>query len=54
MSLFRLDASIRVEDSVSRQIADIVEAAWVKGHPDEHVVSRHVGTQPIPATAWAA
>ena len=54
MSLFRLDASIRVEDSVSRQIADIVEAAWVKGHPDEHVISRHVGTQPIPATAWAA
>ena len=54
MSLFRLDASIRVEDSVSRQIADIVEAAWVKGHPDEHVVSRHIGTQPIPASAWAA
>ena len=33
MSLFRLDASFRVEGSVSRQIADVVEAAWRTGHP---------------------
>ena len=28
MSLFRLDASIRVEGSHSREIADIVEQEW--------------------------
>jgi len=53
MSLFRLDASIRVEGSHSREIADIVEAEWVAGHPDEEVVRRHLGTDPIAATTWA-
>lgn len=53
MSLFRLDASIRVEGSHSREIADIVEAAWVAGHPDEEVIRRHLGTDPIAATTWA-
>lgn len=53
MSLFRLDASIRVEGSHSREIADIVEQEWRSAHPSEPVVSRHVGTEPIPATAWA-
>jgi FMN-dependent NADH-azoreductase len=54
MSLFRLDASFRVEGSVSRQIADVVEAAWRTGHPDAEVVARHIGSDPIPATYWAA
>ena len=54
MSLFRLDASIRVEGSASREIADIVEAGWVAGSPSASVVRRHVGTEPVPATAWAA
>jgi FMN-dependent NADH-azoreductase len=54
MSLFRLDASFRVEGSVSRQIADVVEAAWRSGHPSAEVVARHVGAEPIPATFWAA
>jgi FMN-dependent NADH-azoreductase len=54
MSLFRLDASFRVEGSVSRQIADVVEAAWRTGHPDAEVVARHVGADPVPATYWAA
>ena len=54
MPLFRLDASIRTEDSVSRDIADVVEAAWRDGHPEAEVVSRHVGAEPLPATAWAA
>jgi FMN-dependent NADH-azoreductase len=53
MSLFRLDASIRVEGSHSREIADIVEQEWRTAHPDSPVVSRHIGTDPIPATAWA-
>jgi FMN-dependent NADH-azoreductase len=53
MSLFRLDASIRVEGSASREIADIVEREWRAGNPDGPVTRRHVGTEPLPATAWA-
>ena len=52
MSLFRLDASVRVEGSASREIADIVEREWRAGNPDAPVTRRHVGTEPIPATAW--
>jgi FMN-dependent NADH-azoreductase len=53
MSLFRLDASIRVEGSHSRAIADIVEQEWRNAHPDEPVIRRHAAVDPIPATAWA-
>ena len=53
MSLYRLDASIRVEGSHSRAIADIVEQEWRNAHPGEPVIRRHVGVDPIPATAWA-
>jgi FMN-dependent NADH-azoreductase len=53
MSLFRLDASIRVEGSHSREIADIVEREWQSHQPATDVVRRHVGTDPIPATTWA-
>jgi FMN-dependent NADH-azoreductase len=53
MSLYRLDASIRVEGSHSRAIADIVEQEWRDAHPEQAVVRRHVGVDPIPATAWA-
>lgn len=53
MSLFRLDASIRIDGSASRAIADIVEEEWRVGDPSAEVVRRHVGTEPIPATAWA-
>jgi FMN-dependent NADH-azoreductase len=53
MSLFRLDASIRVEGSHSRAIADIVEQEWRNANPGEPVIRRHIGVDPIPATAWA-
>ncbi|HWO64322.1 MAG TPA: NAD(P)H-dependent oxidoreductase [Umezawaea sp.] len=53
MSLFRLDASIRVEGSHSREIADIVEQEWRSAHPNAAVTTRHIGVDPIPATAWA-
>jgi FMN-dependent NADH-azoreductase len=53
MSLYRLDASIRAEGSHSRAIADIVEQEWRNIHPDEVVIRRHIGVDPIPATAWA-
>jgi FMN-dependent NADH-azoreductase len=52
MSLFRLDASIRVEGSHSREIADIVEQEWRTAHPADTVVTRHIGLEPVPATAW--
>lgn len=53
MSLFRLDASIRVDGSASREIADIVEREWRAGNPHAPVTRRHLGTEPLPATAWA-
>ncbi|HST64382.1 MAG TPA: NAD(P)H-dependent oxidoreductase [Mycobacteriales bacterium] len=53
MSLFRLDASIRVDGSASREIADIVEQEWLATHPGDRVVRRHLGVDPLPADAWA-
>ena len=50
--LFRLDASFRAEGSHSRAIADIVERAWLDANPDEQIVRRHLGSEPVPATAW--
>jgi FMN-dependent NADH-azoreductase len=52
MSLFRLDASIREEGSVSRAIADIVESTWREGRPDAAVTRRSVGLNPLPSSAW--
>jgi len=53
MSLFRLDASIRHEGSISREIADIVEAVWREERPAAVATRRHVGCEPLPAEAWA-
>ena len=53
MTLFRLDASINPGQSASRAIADIVEAEWYQAHPGDTVIRRHVGTDPLPADAWA-
>lgn len=53
MSLFRLDASIRLEGSTSRAIADLVEAEWRERNPTASVTRRHVGTEPLPSDAWA-
>jgi FMN-dependent NADH-azoreductase len=52
MTLFRLDASIRVEGSASREIADIVEQEWLAAHPGDRVVRRHIGVDVLPADAW--
>jgi FMN-dependent NADH-azoreductase len=53
VTLFRLDASINPSQSASRTIADIVEAEWRQAHPGDPVIRRHVGTDPLPADAWA-
>jgi FMN-dependent NADH-azoreductase len=54
MSLYRLDASFRVEGSFSRQFGDVVENEWRATNPDETIVRRDIGVDPIPATYWAA
>jgi FMN-dependent NADH-azoreductase len=54
VSLFRLDASIKVDGSASKEIADIIEEHWVGTHPGGEVVRRHVGLDPLPSDAWAA
>jgi FMN-dependent NADH-azoreductase len=51
-TLFRLDASIRVDGSHSREIANIVEQEWRNAHPSRPIIRRHVGVDPVPATAW--
>ena len=52
MTLFRLDASIRVDGSHSRALGDLVEREWTAAHPADRVIRRHLGTDPLPATAW--
>ena len=52
MTLYRLDASIRVAGSASGELASIVEQEWLAAHPGDAVVRRHLGTEPIPADAW--
>ncbi|MGW6275820.1 FMN-dependent NADH-azoreductase [Kribbella sp. NPDC055071] len=51
-TLLRVDASIRLDGSVSRALADSAEAAWKAEHPDGVVVRRDLGLHPLPATAW--
>jgi len=53
MSLLRIDTTIRGAQSASSALADLVEAGWAAAHPDAPVVRRHLGTDPLPATAWA-
>ena len=53
MSLFRIDSSIRPEGSVSREVADTLERAYVAQHPGGTVVRRDLAADPIPADVWA-
>ncbi len=53
-TLLRVDASVRLNGSVSRALADSAEAAWRAEHPDGVVVRRDLGRNPLPATAWPA
>lgn len=52
MTLFRLDASIRVEGSVSREVADTLQDGWLAEHPGTEVVRRDLRTDPVPAGVW--
>lgn len=53
MTLFRLDASIFPSQSVSRELADIIEGEWTTAHPGEQVIRRPIGSNPISANVWA-
>ena len=53
-TIFRLDASIRKEGSVTRAIADTLQASLLENLDHGGVTHRDVGLSPLPATAWAA
>lgn len=53
MSLYRLDSSIRADQSVSRRVADTATESWLRVHPGSTVVRRDLGAEPLPAEAWA-
>ncbi|GAB3258190.1 FMN-dependent NADH-azoreductase [Kineosporia babensis] len=54
MTLLRIDASILGPNSASSELADLVLAAWSAERPQEQVVTRHLGSDPLPAEAWAS
>jgi FMN-dependent NADH-azoreductase len=53
MNLFRLDSSVRTEGSVSREIADTLQRAYIDQHPQSAVVHRDLVADPIAADVWA-
>lgn len=53
-TLLRVDASFRIEGSISRGLADSAQSAWEAEHPDTKVVRRDLGQNPLPADAWPA
>jgi FMN-dependent NADH-azoreductase len=54
MTLLRLDASLRAEGSISREVADSVQRAWQAEHPGSPIVRRDLGLEPIPLDSWIA
>ena len=47
-TLFRLDASARLEDSFSRMLADRVEDKWRHDHPNGIIIRRDLGVDHVP------
>jgi FMN-dependent NADH-azoreductase len=54
MNLFRLDASIRGEQSVSRSVANTAETAWTRTHPSGTITRRDLAASPLPVDVWAS
>ncbi len=52
-TLFRLDASIRVDGSVTRAVADTLQSEIAEQVGDLDVVRRDVGLDPLPGDAWS-
>lgn len=53
-TIFRLDASIRLEGSVTRAVADTLEAAIVDELNESTVVRRDVAFNPVDSTVWGS
>ncbi|MCD2193020.1 NAD(P)H-dependent oxidoreductase [Actinomycetospora endophytica] len=53
MSLLRVDASIQGPRSASSELAELVLGEFTAAAPDETVLTRHLGEEPLPADAWA-
>ena len=52
-SLYRLDASIRDNGSITRRVADNFEATLTDNLRDASIIRREIGLTPLPSTAWA-
>jgi FMN-dependent NADH-azoreductase len=52
-TIFRLDASIRNEGSVTRAVATSLESALLAGAPNARVIRRDLAREPLPSTVWA-
>ncbi|WP_377641012.1 FMN-dependent NADH-azoreductase [Oryzobacter terrae] len=52
MTVLRIDASIQGPRSASSALADLVLEHHAAARPDEPVVRRHLGADPLPADAW--
>lgn len=52
MNLLRIDASLRTDGSVSRAVADSVQASWLAEHSGGTVVTRDLGQAPISGQVW--
>ncbi|MBM6400747.1 FMN-dependent NADH-azoreductase [Phycicoccus sonneratiae] len=52
MTVLRVDASIQGDRSASSALADLVLEHFTAARPDEQVVRRHLGAEPLPSTAW--
>jgi FMN-dependent NADH-azoreductase len=53
MTVLRVDASIQGDRSASSALADLVMGPVAARLPDEPVVLRHLGREPLPADAWS-
>jgi FMN-dependent NADH-azoreductase len=53
MTVLRVDASIQGDRSTGSALADLVMTPVAARLPDEPVVRRHLGQQPLPSDAWA-
>jgi FMN-dependent NADH-azoreductase len=53
MTILRIDASIQGPRSASTALADLVEAELLAARPGLPIVRRHLGSDPLPAHAWA-
>ncbi len=52
-SIFRLDASIRQEGSVTRAVADTLQSTIVEELDGPSIVRRDVALDPVPGDVWA-